>query len=104
MALVALVRRVAGIDAVLTPYDRTVDANFKAWLFRRQQGNVPKFTKEQMEWLYQLKDQIATSVHVDLEDLDYTPFDANGGRGRMWQLFGEDMESILGELNEELAV
>jgi type I restriction enzyme R subunit len=104
MALVALVRRVSGIDAVLTPYDRTVDANFKAWLFRRQQGNAPKFTKEQMEWLYLLKDQIATSVHVDLEDLDYTPFDASGGRGRMWQLFGEDMESILGELNEELAV
>lgn len=104
VALVSLVRRVAGIDTLLTPYDRTVDANFKAWLFKKQQGNAPKFTREQMEWLYMLKDQIATSVHVDLEDLDYTPFDASGGRGRMWQLFGDTMESILGEMNEALAV
>ncbi len=37
-----------------------------------------------------------------LDDLDYTPFDARGGRGRMWQLFGEDLESILAELNEAL--
>ncbi len=104
VALVSLVRRVAGIDAVLTPYDKTVDANFKAWIFRQQQGNAPKFTKDQMEWLYMLKDQIATSVHVNLEDLDYTPFDASGGRYRMWQLFGDTMETILEELNEELAV
>ena len=62
-----------------------------------------KFTKEQMEWLYMLKEQIATSVHVDIEDLDYTPFDAKGGRGKMWQLFGDSMETILNELNEALA-
>ncbi|HQL70772.1 MAG TPA: type I restriction-modification enzyme R subunit C-terminal domain-containing protein, partial [Bacteroidales bacterium] len=62
-----------------------------------------KFTKEQMDWLYMLKDQIANSVHVALEDLDYTPFDASGGRGRMWQLFGDSMETILEELNEALA-
>ncbi|HOI92047.1 MAG TPA: type I restriction-modification enzyme R subunit C-terminal domain-containing protein [Candidatus Rifleibacterium sp.] len=102
IALVALIRRVAGIDETLTSYDITVDRNFKAWLFKKQAGNL-KFTKEQMDWLYMLKDQIANSVHVALEDLDYTPFDANGGRGRMWQLFGDSMETILEELNEALA-
>jgi len=101
VALVALVRRVAGIDAELTAYDRTVDRNFQRWLFAKQAGPL-KFTREQMEWLTMLKDQIATSVHVALDDLDYTPFDARGGRGRMWQLFGEDLESILAELNEAL--
>ena len=50
-----------------------------------------------------LKDQIATSVHVDMDDLDYTPFDAGGGRGRMWQLFGESMNTMIDELNEALA-
>ncbi|MBU1218773.1 hypothetical protein KKF34_12295 [Myxococcota bacterium] len=99
---VSLIRKVAGIDAVLTPYDKTVDKNFQTWLFKKQAGAL-KFSKEQMEWLYMLKDQIATSVHVDIEDLDYTPFDASGGRGRMWQLFGENMETILNELNEALA-
>lgn len=103
VALVSLIRKVAGIDETLTPYDKTVDKSFQAWLFKKQAGTL-KFTKDQMEWLYMLKEQIATSVHVDIEDLDYTPFDASGGRGRMWQLFGERMETILNELNESLAV
>ncbi|MBI2471002.1 MAG: DEAD/DEAH box helicase family protein [Planctomycetes bacterium] len=102
VALVSLIRRVAGIDDALTPYEKTVDRNFQQWLFKKQAGTL-KFTKEQMEWLYMLKEQIATSVHVDSEDLDYTPFDAKGGRGKMWQLFGDEMENIINELNEALA-
>ncbi len=102
VALVALIRRVAGIDAALTPYDKTVDRNFQQWLFKKQAGAL-KFTKEQMDWLYMLKEQIATSVHVETDDLDYTPFDAKGGRGKMWQLFGDEMETIINELNEALA-
>jgi hypothetical protein len=27
----------------------------------------------------------------------------NGGLGKMWQLFGEETEGIIGELNEVLA-
>lgn len=103
VALVALIRRLTGIDTILTPYDKTVDRNFADWVWKKQQGAGPKFTEEQMNWLYMLKDQIATSVHIDIEDLDYTPFDAKGGRGRMWQLFGNEMETIINELNEALA-
>jgi len=102
VALVSLIRKVAGIDTVLTPYDKTVDRNFQQWLFKKQAGTL-KFTKEQMDWLYMLKEQIATSVHVEADDLDYTPFDAKGGRGRMWQLFGDEMEMIIDEMNEALA-
>jgi hypothetical protein len=29
-------------------------------------------------------------------------FDAQGGRGKMWQLFGEEMDGIIVELNKEL--
>lgn len=103
VALVSLIRKVAGIDAVLTPYDKTVDKNFADWVWKKQQGAGIKFTKEQMDWLYMLKDQIATSVHIETDDLDYTPFDAKGGRGKMWQLFGDEMETIINELNEALA-
>ena len=102
VALVSLLRRVAGIDGTLTPYAKTVDRNFQQWLFRKQAGTL-KFSKEQMDWLYMLKEQIATSVHVATDDLDFTPFDAQGGRGKMWQLFGEEMATILNELNEALA-
>ncbi len=103
MALVSLIRKVANIDTDLTAYDKTVDKNFQAWLFKKQAGNL-KFSKEQMEWLYMLKDQIATSAHVEVDDLDYTPFDASGGRGRMWQLFGDRTDQIIAEMNEALAV
>ncbi|MBN2352109.1 MAG: DEAD/DEAH box helicase family protein [Spirochaetales bacterium] len=102
-AMVALIRRASGIDAVLTPYDKTVDANFKRWIFKKHAGAGHKFTAEQMEWLSMLKEQISNSVHVGIDDLDYTPFDAKGGRGRMRQLFGTEMEKLIDELNEVLA-
>ncbi|MBK9272056.1 MAG: DEAD/DEAH box helicase family protein [Saprospiraceae bacterium] len=102
VALVALIRRVAGIDEALTSYDKTVDRNFQQWLFKKQAGTL-KFTKEQMEWLHMLKEQIATSIHIEADDLDYTPFDSKGGKGKMWQLFGAEMETIINELNEVLA-
>jgi len=103
VALVSLIRKVAGIDKALTPYDKTVDKNFADWVWKKQQGAAIKFTKEQMDWLYMLKEQIATSVHIETDDLDYTPFDSKGGRGKMWQLFGDEMEAIINELNEALA-
>lgn len=103
VALVSLIRKVVGIDKALTPYDKTVDKNFADWVWKKQQGASIKFTKEQMDWLYMLKEQIATSVHIETDDLDYTPFDAKGGRGKMWQLFGDEMEKIINELNEALA-
>ncbi len=102
IALVSLIRRVAGVDTALTTFDKTVDKNFADWVWKKQQGNTYKFTQEQMSWLYMMKDHIATSVHLNTDDLDYTPFDALGGRGKMWQLFGADMENIIEELNEVL--
>jgi len=101
-ALVSLIRHAVGIDDILTPYVKTVDKNFQQWLFKKQAGTL-KFNKEQMDWLYMLKKQISTSFHLDMEDLDYTPFDAQGGIGRMFQLFGENTTSIINELNEALA-
>ena len=101
-ALVALVRRVIGIDAALTPYDRIVDKNFQDWVFKKQAGAAPKFTAEQMEWLRMIKDHISMSFHFDREDLEYAPFDAKGGLGKMWQLFGEKMDEVIAELNEGL--
>ena len=102
IALVSLIRRVAGIDNTLTAFDKTVDKNFADWVWKKQQGATIKFTKEQMEWLYLMKDHIATSVHLGVDDIDYTPFDSLGGRGKLNQLFGAEMETIIEELNEAL--
>lgn len=102
VALVSLIRRVTGIDQQLTAYNKTVDKNFQDWVFGKQAGAL-KFTDAQMQWLRMLKDHIASSFHVDVDDLDYTPFDAQGGRGKMYQLFGDKMNEIINELNEVLA-
>jgi type I restriction enzyme R subunit len=101
-ALVSLVRRVCGIDTALTSYDKTVDRNFQAWAFRKQAGAL-KFTEEQMQWLRMIKDYVATSFHIEKDDFDLAPFNAQGGLGKLWQLFGEQTESIIQELNETLA-
>lgn len=102
VALVSLIRKVAGIDSKLTAYDKTVDKNFQNWVFKKQAGTL-KFNEEQMQWLRMIKDHIAASVSFSVQDLDYTPFDAQGGKGKMWQLFGNETESIINELNETLA-
>ena len=102
VALVSLIRKVVGIDSMLTSYDKTVDKNFQEWVFKKQAGPL-KFTEEQMQWLRMLKDHIAASVSVTVDDLDYTPFIEDGGKGKMWQLFGNETENIIKELNEALA-
>lgn len=103
MALVALIRKVAGIDSTLTDYDKTVNRNFQQWILKKNAGKHNRFTEEQMHWLRMLKGHIAASAHVDSDDLDYTPFDAQGGKGKMWQLFGDEMNTIIDEMNEALA-
>ena len=102
IALVSLIRRITGIDEVLTPYDKTVDKNFQAWVFKKHAGAAPKFNEEQMEWLRMIKDHVAASIHFEREDLDYAPFDAKGGIGKMYELFGDEMGQIIDELNEAL--
>jgi type I restriction enzyme R subunit len=102
IALVSILRRLSGIDEKLNNYESVVDKNFQQWVFSKQAGHV-KYNEEQMWWLRKIKEHIVSSFHIDMDDLDYTPFDSKGGRGKMWQLFGEEMESILDELNEVLA-
>jgi type I restriction enzyme R subunit len=102
-ALIALIRRVIEIDNVLTPYDAIVSRNFQSWVMGLHKGNAPKFTEEQMQWLRMIKDHIATSMHITRADFDFNPFAEIGGLGKAWQVFGERLDKILEELNENLA-
>ena len=102
-ALVSLIRRACGIDKELRPFDKTIDENFKNWIFKQNAGKHNRFTNEQMEWLRMIKEHVVSSYHIELDDLDYTPFDAQGGKGKMYQLFGNEMNEIIDELNEVLA-
>jgi type I restriction enzyme R subunit len=102
IALVSMIRKVSGIDDTLMPYDKTVDKNFQDWVFKKQAGTL-KFTEEQMQWLRMIKDYVASSFHVAKDDFELDPFNKNGGLGKMWQLFGERTDEIIGVLNEVLA-
>ncbi len=99
--IISLIRYEIGIDKELKPYSEIVNINFKNWIFRRQAvGKI--FTEEQLDWLRMIRDHIVTSVRIDKDDFDYTPFVDNGGLGKFWKLFGEETDKIIIELNEEL--
>lgn len=101
-AMVSLVRKVSGLDEALTPFDKTVDQKFQKWIFKKNEGQHNRFSEEQIVWLKMMKDYISNSFHIDREDFDLTPFNEYGGLGKMWQLFGEETEEIINELNEVL--
>lgn len=100
-AIVSLIRKVSGLDEVLTDYSYLVDKNFQDWVFKKQAGST-KFTKAQMEWLHMIKEHISTSFHIEKEDLDYAPFDAKGGMAKMYDIFGPMMDTVINEINEAL--
>ena len=99
--LVSIIRFAMGEAEGLQPFADKVNYNFKQWTFRRNAGAV-HFTPEQMEWLQMVKDHIATSLSIQPEDLDLSPFDHKGGLGRFYEVFGEEYEAILMEINREL--
>ena len=101
-ALVALIRRVCGMDAQLSTFDDTVRRNFQNWVMKHHSGGSEKFNEEQMDWLRMVRDHVANSFHIERDDLDMTPFDSHGGLGKLYQLFGAKMEPLLDELNEVL--
>ncbi|TVP79366.1 MAG: DEAD/DEAH box helicase [Puniceicoccaceae bacterium] len=101
-ALVALIRHVCGIDKELRPFGETVRRNFQDWIMQRHAGKQAKFTEEQTKWLQQIRDSIIANHHFQRDDLEYDPFDRQGGLGKMYQLFGDDMDALIAELNSEL--
>lgn len=99
--LIALVRFEVGYSDDLAPFADRVNYNFMQWTMRHNAGAV-HFTAEQMMWLRMIKDHIVTSLSIEAEDLDFTPFDGNGGLARFYEIFGDSYEDILHEMNAEL--
>lgn len=99
--LISIIRFEMGYTDNLTPFADKVNYNFMQWTLRRNAGAV-HFSDEQMEWLRLIKDHIATSLSIEPDDLDLSPFDRKGGLGRFYDVFGDSYESILLEMNIEL--
>ena len=110
--LVSLVRFAIHQDNELIPFPERVNANFKAWLATQQQlpsptgrgaGGEGRFTEEQMKWLEMIRDHIAANLGIEPDDFNYAPFIQAGGLGKVHQLFGEKLNTIIEELNQTLA-
>ncbi len=97
--IISLVRFAIGETETLEPYKESIDRQFQRWLSKQEN----QFSEEQMAWLEMIKDHIATSLDIEMEDFEEIPFKAKGGVIRVHQLFGEELTEILAELNERLA-
>jgi type I restriction enzyme R subunit len=118
--LVSLVRFAIHQDNELVPFPERVNANFRAWLAQqstsplppgegpgvREQGQhsaQPRFTPEQLKWLEMIRDHIAANLGIEPDDFEYAPFAQEGGLGKVVQLFGDELNTLIEQLNESLA-
>ena len=99
--LISIIRFEMGYEDKLSPFADKVNYNFMRWTLKKNAGDI-HFTEEQMEWLRMIKEHIATSLSIIPEDLDLSPFDRKGGLGKFYDVFGDEYEAILEEMNEEL--
>lgn len=100
--IISLIRFAIGESDILEPFSEMVNRRFSQWL-TQQEKLGRKFTPEQMEWLLMIKDHVATSLSIGMEDFEYAPFYEKGGRVKIYQLFGQGVNKVLEELNEVLA-
>lgn len=100
--VVSLIRYALHRDGELVPYADHVRDRFTTWLVE-QESLGKTFTGEQRRWLEMMRDHIATSLEIELEDFDLTPFTGEGGLAKATKLFGKELGDIVRELNEVLA-
>jgi type I restriction enzyme R subunit len=100
--IVSLVRFALHKENELVPYADQVQQRFQNWMAQQTTAGR-KFTDEQSQWLTMIRDHVAQSLELDLDDFDLTPFVEHGGLGKATKLFGKELKVIVRELNEALA-
>lgn len=95
--LVSLVRFAMGKSVFLEPFSASVNRRFGEWLLDNQ-----TFAEEQLLWLEMIRDHIATSLDIRMEDFEYAPFAELGNGVKVYELFGDVLEDLLKELTEKL--
>jgi type I restriction enzyme R subunit len=100
--IVSLVRFALHQDGELIPHADRVHQRYHHWL-AQQANQSRRFSDEQIQWLGMMRDHIATSLELDMDSFDLTPFTKKGGLARASKVFGKDLKTIVQELNEALA-
>ena len=99
--LIPIIRYSSGNENSLLPFSEIIESKFEKWL-ASQESSGRKFTPDQKEWLVMIKNAIATSISITLDDLDDVPFNQKGGQVKFYETFGDDYQKILEELHEVL--
>ena len=99
--IVSVVRYAIGGADELAPFAEGVRERFRGWLAMQETAGRA-FTDEQVRWLEAIRDHIAGSVSMKMGDFQYAPFDQQGGLGKAYQLFGEELTALIEELNGAL--
>jgi len=99
--IVSLIRFAIGASDILEPFPETVNRRFSGWLAQQQEAGRT-FTPEQREWLEIIKEHIATSVSISVDDFESVPFYEKGGVVKANRLFEQQLDNLLEELNEAL--
>ena len=100
--IVSLVRFALHRDHELVPHAERVKDRFTNWL--AQQANTGrKFSREQVAWLQMIRDHVAASWEIEIDDFDNVPFVQEGGLGRAMQVFGKELPGLLQQINEAVA-
>ncbi|MEO0123726.1 MAG: type I restriction-modification enzyme R subunit C-terminal domain-containing protein [candidate division WOR-3 bacterium] len=99
--IISLIRFAIGESNYLEPFTETVEQRFRTWL-NEQEKLGRKFTPEQLDWLTMIKNHIATSLAITIDDFELAPFFEKGGPIKANQVFGKELNTILSELNEVL--
>ena len=100
--IVSLVRYAIGAEEELIPFGDRVEERFQRWL-ALQEAEGRGFSPEQRRWLEAIRDHIAGSVSIDLGAFQLAPFNQEGGLAKAHALFGEELPTMLEELNLALA-
>lgn len=100
--LISLARHALGVEEQLVSFQDQAAQRFDNWL-AQQANRGCNFTDEQRSWLELIRDQIVIDLEVRLQDLDAPPFAQRGGLGKVYQLFGAELQAIVNELNEVVA-
>jgi hypothetical protein len=66
--------------ARLTAYRDLVEERFVTWLAQQDAAGVT-FSPEQLQWLELIRDQVAASMGIEMDDFEYAPFAQKGGAG-----------------------
>ena len=97
----SVVRYAIGGADELAPFADGVRERFRGWLAMQETAGR-SFTGEQVRWLEAICGHIAGSVSMEMGDFQYAPFNQQGGLGKAYELFGDELPGLIEELNLEL--